>query len=180
MIRPATESEKTILGAILLDNTVLRLIADRLCPGDFSFELHQILFKKMIDIFNKHKVVDVPMLVDRLKITDEDEAYIYRLANECPSTANVKAHADIIREKSVQRQLVGVSKNSRSLLERLSEDEREEFEKDYVPQKEILASFLEATAEKIRCTDIDNVYLISILVEINKAFSRSVQVMKYE
>ena len=180
-VSPATESEKTILGAILLDNNVLRGIADKLCSCDFAYKFHQLIFENMINIFNKHHVVDVPMLIDQLKITDEDEAYIYRLANECPSTANVKAHADIIREKSVQRELQKAARSSTSTLERLIASKKiVEIEEEFMPQKEMLASFLEETAQEIRSTDVDALYLVSVLVEITKAVSGSIQVLEHE
>lgn len=158
-ITPATESEKTILGAILIDNSVLRTLSDRLCPFDFAFEFHQLIFNAMIKIFNRHHAVDVPMLIDELKITDEDEAYIYQLANECPSTANVKAHADIVREKSVQRQLLDVAGSMKVQKRRK------------VSQKDHLIAYLEEQTEEIRNSDkLDAHDLHCILFEISKAF----------
>ncbi len=159
MINPAVESEKTVLGAILLDNNLLRVIADQLCPNDFAFEFHQLLFDRMIKMFNKHHAVDVAMLVDTLKIGDEDRAYIYRLAAECPSIANVKAHADIIREKSVQRQLLKLAKE-------LNHREREK-----VSQKDHLVAYLEEMTEEVRnAENLDPHFLHCMLFEISKAF----------
>lgn len=181
-IEPATESERTLLGAILLDNNVLRIIGDRICHLDFAHDFHQLLFKNMMMLFNKYQIIHVQTLVKQLKITDEDTAYIYRLIRECPSTANVKAHADIIREKSVKSQLASIKKNT-SIFEKIIAEEMkldEVDQEEYVPQKEMLASYLEEAASDLRSEHVDDEYLISLLVEITKAFAGSFKVMKHE
>jgi len=170
-IRPAIESEKTILGAILLDNGVIRDIADKLCPQDFDVYFHRELFEAILRLHQLHGCVDIPMLSGELSLNEEHESYVYHLANECPSTRNVKAHADIVREKSVQKKLLAVSEE---LKKQKSEKE------EHIPQKELLASFLEETAAEIRATDADALYLVSVLVEITKAISGSIQVMEHE
>lgn len=170
-IRPAVESEKTVLGAILLDNGVIRDVADRLCPKDFGIYFHEEIFDSIIRLHKKHGSVDVPMITGDLKLNQEHEAYVYELANECPSTRNIKAHADIVREKSIQRKLLKVSKEIKKQKEQAEE---------YIPQKEMLAKFLEETAAEIRATDANGLYLVSVLVEITKAISGSIQVMEHE
>jgi replicative DNA helicase len=162
-VKPALESEKTILGAILLDNGVVRDIADKLCPKDFDIYFHEELFESIIRLHKKHGVVDVPMLVDDLKLNSEHEGYVYELANSCPSVANVKSHADIVREKSVQRTLLEVA------------NELKEQRNEKVKQIEHLASFLEECAAEIRATKITDIYLISLLVEITKGFAASIE-----
>ena len=62
----------------------------------------------------KDQPFDVVTLLDALKSHNElddagGEAYLFELANNTPSVANVTAYADIVREKSVQRQLIAVA-----------------------------------------------------------------------
>ncbi len=166
-IRPAIESEKTILGAILLDNSVVRDIADKLCPKDFDIYFHEEIFESMIRLHKKHGCVDVPMIVGDLNLNQEHEGYVYELANGCPSTRNVKAHADIVREKSIQRKLLEVSQEIKQ--------QRHEQRNQKVSQIDHLASFLEESAAELRATEIDDMYLISLLVEITKGFAEAVQ-----
>ena len=106
-ITPATESEKTVLGALLLDGPLYNIVKTMLCPMDFSDPYRQEIYAAITDLFKKHGCFDMAMLVDEMPAMQE---LLYQLANECVSTANVKAHAEIIREKSVQRQLAGVAK----------------------------------------------------------------------
>jgi replicative DNA helicase len=151
-ISPAVESEKTILGSILIDNLNLRVVVDSIIAPDFAFKFHQELFSAMIKLYNKHHAVDIPMLIDELKIKGEDEEYVLMLANCCPSTANIKAHAEIVREKSVQRQLLDVAKDLGS-----------------INHAERLANFLEEVAHELRVEKIDVEFLNSALYEVSKA-----------
>lgn len=161
-VMPAVESEKTILGAILLDNGVIRDVVDRLCPKDFDIYFHEEIFEALIRLYKKHGSVDVPMLSNDLKLNADHEGYVYELANCVPSVANVKAHADIVREKSVQRQLLEVVKDMK------------ESKKEKVKAIDHLASFLEETAAEIRSTHVNHMYLVSLLVEITKGIADSV------
>jgi replicative DNA helicase len=171
MIIPATESEKTILGAILLDNSSLRVIWDIIRPCDFAFDFHQALYEAIFRLHKKHNLVDIPMLIDELQIAPLEASYLYELANKCPSTNNIKAHAEIVREKSVQRQLASTIKDVHQLMK---------IEEPVEKQKDLLADYLEEVAVNLRENEIDDLELISLLVDITKAFSGSLQVMKFE
>ena len=105
-ITPATESEKMVLGALLLDGPLYNIVKTMLCPMDFNDPAHQEIYAAISDLFKKHGCFDIAMLADEMPGRQE---LLYQLANECVSTANVKAHAEIIREKSVQFQLVKVA-----------------------------------------------------------------------
>lgn len=106
-IDPATESEKTVLGALLLDCSLFNKVKYMLCPMDFSDPARQEIYAAIRDLFAKHGCFDMAMLVDEMSSM---AVLLYQLANECCSTANIDAHAAIIREKSVQRQLAAVAK----------------------------------------------------------------------
>jgi replicative DNA helicase len=151
-VRPAIESEKTILGAILLDNSAFRVVKDMLCAADFGIGLHKSLFETMVKLYNKHHAVDIPMLLDELKPSSKNETYLFELANCCSSTSNIKAHAEIVREKSVQRHLLDVAQE----LGSISHAER-------------LANFLQEVANEIRVEKIDVEFLNSALYEVSKA-----------
>lgn len=110
----STEAEQAVLGGLMLDNQVWDKISSRLCEEDFYRTEHRTLFRAIVDLARKDQPFDVVTLLDTLNNFDElDEAggetYLFELANNTPSVANVSAYADIVREKSVQRQLISVA-----------------------------------------------------------------------
>lgn len=105
------EAEQAVLGGLILDNQVWDKISSKLCENDFYRAEHRVLYQAITDLARKNQPFDVITLLDLLKSTDAleeagDEAYLFELANNTPSTANVVAYADIVREKSVQRQMI--------------------------------------------------------------------------
>ena len=108
-IKPAFESERTVLGGLLLNNDKFETIKNILCPNDFINELNQEIFKAMSILYEKRHCFDIAMLIDYME-PPVNEQYMFEIANNCCSTNNLIAHADIIREKSVQRQLIALSK----------------------------------------------------------------------
>jgi replicative DNA helicase len=108
------EAEQSIIGGVMLDNQAWDKIGAKLCEDDFYRTEHRILFRSISDLANKSLPFDVVTLLDTLKnnnVLDDagGEAYIFELANNTPSVANISAYADIVREKSVQRQLISVA-----------------------------------------------------------------------
>lgn len=108
------EAEQSIIGGLMLDNQVWDKISTKLCETDFYRTEHRILFRAISALSKKDQPFDVVTLLDTLKSHNElddagGEAYLFELANNTPSVANVSAYADIVREKSVQRQLIAVA-----------------------------------------------------------------------
>lgn len=108
------EAEQAIIGGLMLDNQVWDKISSKLCDTDFYRTEHRLLYQAIEQLARKSQPFDVVTLLDRLKNADEldvagGETYLFELANNTPSVANVSAYADIVREKSVQRQLIAIS-----------------------------------------------------------------------
>ncbi len=172
-IKPAIESEKAVLGGLLLDNTLFVGLNQQLCPEDFDLYFHKEIFASMCKLIGKHKKFDVAMIIDDLEVSQEQQPYIYELANTCASTANIKAHADIMREKSVQRQLIkvageiaeGCKDQKQEALAMLSKAEKKVLEIYHAsllhgcPYKERLVDFLRALTEEIAESEMDEEYL---------------------
>ena len=110
----SVEAEQSIIGGFMLDNQAWEKVGEKLCEADFYRTEHRVLYRAILNLVNKNQPFDVVTVLDTLKSshTLDDaggEAYLFELANNTPSVANVTAYADIVREKSVQRQLITVA-----------------------------------------------------------------------
>jgi replicative DNA helicase len=110
----SAEAEQSIIGGLLLENQVWDKVNTKLCETDFYRTEHRILYRAIANLAGKDQPFDVVTLLDVLQSTNDldgagGEAYLFELANNTPSVANVSAYADIVREKSVQRQLISVA-----------------------------------------------------------------------
>ncbi len=108
------EAEQAIIGGLMLDNQAWDKIQDKICQEDFYRTEHRILFRVIQDLAAKQQPFDVITLLNGLHLLDEldlagGESYLFELANNTPSVANISAYTDIVREKSVQRQLIHVA-----------------------------------------------------------------------
>jgi replicative DNA helicase len=107
------EAEQAVLGGLMLDNESWDKVADRVAEQDFYRREHQLIFRAVAHLASLNKPFDVVTLSDELKADGELDAigglsYLAALAEETPSAANITAYADIVREKSVLRQLIRV------------------------------------------------------------------------
>ena len=107
------EAEQAVIGGLLLDNQAWDRIADRVTEADFYRHDHRLIFRAIADLAERHQPFDVVTLSERLeaegKLQDAGGlSYLGTLAKDTPSAANITAYADIVREKSILRQLIRV------------------------------------------------------------------------
>ena len=107
----SVEAEQSVLGALMLDNRSWDQVADRLRDSDFYRQEHRLLFRAMAQLVQQSKPLDVLTVAEVLREKREldqagGEVYLFELANNTPSAANIVAYADIVRERSVLRQLI--------------------------------------------------------------------------
>ncbi|WP_419420924.1 replicative DNA helicase [Legionella sp. D16C41] len=110
----SAEAEQSIIGGLMLDNQAWDKVSTKLCEADFYRTEHRTLFRAIVELARRGQPFDVVTLLNTLKTSNEldqagGETYLFELANNTPSVANISAYADIVREKSVQRQLIGVA-----------------------------------------------------------------------
>jgi len=110
----SVEAEQSVIGALLRDNTAWDRICDRLVAADFYHHTHRVIFERIVHLAKRGQPFDVVTLTAALKGSDvlktqEDETYLYRLTHETPGVVNIIAYADIVRERSVFRQLIQCS-----------------------------------------------------------------------
>jgi len=109
----SVEAEQAVLGGLMLDNRTWDAIADRLVASDFYRRDHQLIFEGIAELGAKGEPSDAVTLSEWLERKGLAEqtgglAYLAGLVRDTPSAANVRAYAEIVRERSTLRQLISV------------------------------------------------------------------------
>ncbi|HVE44945.1 MAG TPA: replicative DNA helicase [Gammaproteobacteria bacterium] len=135
------EAEQSVLGGLMLDSRAWDTIIDRLRDEDFYRHDHRLIFRAIAKLIEQNKPVDVLTVSHMLRELHEldqagGEVYLFELANNTPSVANITAYADIVRDRSILRQLIIAANDiansafdtkGRSILELLDTAERNVF-----------------------------------------------------
>jgi replicative DNA helicase len=114
VITASIEAEKTILGAILLDNDVYMEAAKALTANDFYLDSHQQLFSTMGHMIERGIAVDLVTLVEELRKTPAltrigGIAYCADLTYGLPRRLSIADYLRIVKEKSNLRQLMKIA-----------------------------------------------------------------------
>lgn len=105
------DAEQAVLGGLMLVPEAWDKVADRISEQDFYRNDHRLIFRAIGELSNKNMPHDAVTLGDWFEANGFAEqvggaSYVMQLANTTPSAANITAYADIVREKSVLRQLI--------------------------------------------------------------------------
>ena len=105
------DAEKTILGAILLDNAAHSEAAERLEADDFSLDSHRRIFQRMTELMNEQRAVDIVTLANELSRYKEIEsvggvAYLASLTEGLPIRPVIEDYIRIVKDKSLLRRLM--------------------------------------------------------------------------
>src|SRR5580700_6718893 len=107
------DAEKTILGAILLDNAAHSETAEKIEADDFSLDSHRRIFLRMTDLMNSQRAVDIVTLAEELARNKEVEsvggvAYLASLTEGLPRRPVIEEYIKIVKDKSLLRRLMGI------------------------------------------------------------------------
>jgi len=107
------DAEKTILGAILLDNTAHSEAAEKLTPDDFSLDSHQRIYMRMSELVDAQRPVDMITLAAELDKYKEREAvggvaYLASLTEGLPRRPVIEEYIRIVKNKSTARRLMAI------------------------------------------------------------------------
>lgn len=107
----ATEIEKLILGAIMLERNAIDIASELLTPESFYLESHSKIFSAILSLSARGQGVDVELVANELRIYGDLEAvggpyYVMQLTNSVVSGANVEAHCQIVKQKQLARQMI--------------------------------------------------------------------------
>jgi replicative DNA helicase len=109
---PSSEdSERAILGAILLDNSLISQAVEQLKVEDFYYPLHRRIFNAMIALFETSRSIDPILIGEELKKEGPIEAMggvstITNLTYGLPHFSDLSEYIKVVRDKSVMRSLV--------------------------------------------------------------------------
>jgi replicative DNA helicase len=108
------EAERSVLGAVLLDNSVCNQAIELLKRDDFFLDSHRRLFDKMIELNERGSSIDLITLGEELRRAGEFEqiggaTYISSLIDGVPRTDTIEPYVKIIKAKSVLRKLITAS-----------------------------------------------------------------------
>jgi len=108
------ELEEAVLGAIMLEKSAFDTIVEILKPECFYVDSHQRIFRCMQGLAQKSMPIDLLTVVEELKFREELDVvggpyFVSKLTNSVVSSANIEAHARIILQKFIQRELIRIS-----------------------------------------------------------------------
>jgi replicative DNA helicase len=108
------EAERSILGAILLDNFSYNQAAEHLKPEDFSLDSHRRIYSRMMDLAESSRAIDMITLVEELERHKELEAigdvgYVSGLVDGVPDRPSIEHYIKIVRDKALLRGLIHAS-----------------------------------------------------------------------
>ena len=105
------DSERAILGAILLDNSLISQAVEQLKPADFYSPLHRRIFGGMISLFESSKRIDPILIGEELKKDGSIESIggvstITNLTYGLPHFSDLTGYIEVVKDKSVMRNLI--------------------------------------------------------------------------
>ncbi|EAR53897.1 replicative DNA helicase [Photobacterium sp. SKA34] len=108
------EAEQSVLGGLMLDNEKWDMVAEKVVANDFYSRPHRIIFQATAALLEAGQPLDLITLSENLEQSNTLDdvggfAYLAELAKNTPSAANILAYADIVRERALIRDMIGVA-----------------------------------------------------------------------
>lgn len=107
----SVEAEQSVLGGLMIATDAWDGVAELVTPEDFYRPDHRLIFRQIRHLAEASEPVDVVTLADRLQASGELEAagghaYLAELAENTPSASNIRAYAQVVRERASLRGLI--------------------------------------------------------------------------
>lgn len=122
------DAEASVLGALLIDNSKIEKVAEKIQPSDFYDPRHRRIFDAMLKVHKRGEDMDLLTLHDELRSTGQADvvggaAYLTELTNYVPTAAHIVSYAKIVGDFSAKRQLVQASQDIAKAAEEGTLDE---------------------------------------------------------
>ena len=116
------EAERSVLGAVLLDNFCYHEAAASLQADDFGLDSHRVIFSRMEELINSGRAIDYVTLADILGKQGRLEgiggvAYLTSLTDGLPRTKNIEHYVVIVRDCSRARMITHMAENAITRLQ---------------------------------------------------------------
>lgn len=164
------EAEKSVLGAILIDQGAIHLIAEVMRSEYFYSHEHQLIYLAMITLFEKQQPIDVVTLKNELQHEGNIKkvggaSYLSDLINTVPTSAYIEHYAKIVKDHFVKRKLIEVSSrmvekafdnkgDTRALLDHAESEifnlSQQQSHNDFIELKEIVTESFDRLQEFMR------------------------------
>ena len=110
----SAETEKAVIGCILMDKDKMTDVADILVPDDFYHSEYRAIYQAMVQINAEGRPVDLVTVIERLKTMNVPPElcsleFMKEVADSEATAANAKHYAKIIKEKSLLRRVIKVN-----------------------------------------------------------------------
>jgi replicative DNA helicase len=107
------DAERAVIGAMLVSETAVAVVAERLAAEDFYSEVHRIIYGAMMRLYSRGEPIDQLTLTNELRSVNEFEriggrAYVFQIVESVPTAANAGRYADIVRGKALLRAIIDV------------------------------------------------------------------------
>jgi replicative DNA helicase len=159
--------ERSVLGAVLIDEDAIIKVSDYLKPDSFYDRAHRRIFAAMRELYEKREAIDVVTLTNQLKKKQHlseigGASKLAKLSNTVSTAANVESYARMVREYYIKRQLISLSGEVSELAFDSSKDAQEVLDvaeskvftvsqkhtdQDFVPIKDTLVESFERLDE---------------------------------
>ncbi len=107
------DAERAVIGAMLVSETAVAAVAERLAAEDFYSEVHRIIYGAMMRLYSRGEPIDQLTLTNELRSVNEFDRiggrpYVFQIVESVPTAANAGRYADIVRGKSLLRAIIDV------------------------------------------------------------------------
>ena len=109
----SVEAEQSLLGGLMLDQRAWDQVADVVHGEDLYRADHRLIFGAIAELVGRDQPPDAVTVAEHLKRSGQLEAgggvaYLARLVEDTPSAANIRAYAQIVRERAMLRRLIEI------------------------------------------------------------------------
>src|ERR687893_815909 len=107
------DAERAVIGAMLVSETAVAVVAERLAAEDFYSEVHRIIYGAMMRLYSRGEPIDQLTLTNELRSVNEFERvggrpYVFQIVESVPTAANAGRYAEIVRGRSLLRDIIDV------------------------------------------------------------------------
>lgn len=108
------EAEQSVLGGLMLDNNAWDTVSEVVLDDNFYRQEHRKIYRTMRKLVNDGNPIDVVTLSEELDRTGDLEGaggldYLIELAKNTPSASNIRAYSEIVRDRSLLRQMISAA-----------------------------------------------------------------------